>query len=48
MPTLRRLKPGVRIVTHDFALPAVTPRKTVRMKGIDRLHHLFAYRTPLE
>jgi SAM-dependent methyltransferase len=48
MPTLLRLKPGVRIVSHDFALPAVTPRKTVRMKGIDRQHHLFAYRTPLE
>jgi hypothetical protein len=48
MPRLLRLKPGVRIVCHDFGLPEVKPCKTTRMKGIDRLHHLFAYRTPLD
>ena len=47
MPTLLRLKPGVRIVCHDFWLPDTTPIKVTRIKGIDRRHHLFAYRTPL-
>jgi SAM-dependent methyltransferase len=48
MPRLRKLKRGVRIVTHSFQLPGIAPYKVARVKTPEgRSHELFAYRTPL-
>jgi len=48
MPRLRRLKPGVRIVSHSFELPGVKACKTARVKCPDGYSHdIFVYRTPL-
>ncbi|MCH8830079.1 MAG: PQQ-binding-like beta-propeller repeat protein [Planctomycetes bacterium] len=49
MPQFAKLKPGSRIVSHQFKIPGVKPSKVVTVKsattGID--HQLFLYKTPL-
>jgi SAM-dependent methyltransferase len=48
MPRLRKLRRGVRVVSHSFELPGVEPYKVARIKAPDGHHHLiYAYRTPL-
>jgi len=49
IPQLEKLKPGSRIVSHDFDMRGVTPEKEVRVPckdGFDRTVYL--WRTPLK
>jgi SAM-dependent methyltransferase len=39
----KTLKPGTRIVAHDFAFPNWKPEQTVNFKGPNREHRLFLY-----
>jgi len=50
MPKLKVLKPGVRIVSHQFRLPGVTTAGVWTGKSSEdgREHELFLYRTPLQ
>jgi tRNA G37 N-methylase Trm5 len=51
IPQLEKLKPGSRIVSHDFDMKGVKPKKTitVRSTGPDgREHTLYLWVTPLE
>lgn len=48
MPRLRKLKRGVRVVSHRFELPGVQPYKVARIKLSSGYEHfIYAYRTPL-
>lgn len=50
IPRLKALKPGVRIVSHEYDLPGYVPEKTVRLAlgGDDgRVHTVYMWRTPL-
>ena len=48
MPRLRRLRWGVRVVSHNFKLPGTAPYKVARVKAPDgSTHEIFAYRSPL-
>ncbi len=47
IPQLEQLKPGSRIVSHDFAMKGVTPRKVVKVAGPRREHTLYLWVTPL-
>ncbi|NOZ39621.1 MAG: methyltransferase domain-containing protein [Planctomycetes bacterium] len=49
-PRLKQLKPGSRIVSHQFPIPGVVPRKTLRLvsKEDGHRHVLFLYVTPLQ
>jgi len=51
MPQLARLKPGSRIVSHDFAMRGARPSKVVRMKapdyrGHEREHIIYLWTVP--
>jgi SAM-dependent methyltransferase len=51
MPQLARLKPGSRIVSHDFAMRGAKPSKVVRMKapdyrGHEREHIIYLWTVP--
>src|SRR5262245_62989716 len=51
IPQLEKLKPGSRIVSHDFDMKGIKPKKTVtvRSTGPDgREHTLYLWITPLE
>ncbi|MEX0676412.1 MAG: 50S ribosomal protein L11 methyltransferase [Pirellulales bacterium] len=47
IPQLEKLKPGSRIVSHDFDMDGVKPEKTVTVKGPTREHTVYLWRTPL-
>jgi SAM-dependent methyltransferase len=49
LPQLRRLKPGSRIVSHQFGIPGVSPDKTVTVTSEEdgREHTIHLWRTPL-
>jgi len=48
-PQLERLKPGSRIVSHEFAMRGVRPRRVLTMSSADgRDHKLYLWVTPLE
>lgn len=42
---LRELRPGTRIVAHDFALPGWPPEKTVDLR-LDRLRRVYLWTVP--
>ena len=42
---LRELRPGTRIVSHDFALPDWTPERTVEVP-VDRNRRVYLWRVP--
>jgi len=44
IPQLMKCKPGTRIVSHDFDMRGVRPRKVIQMEG----HTIFLWVTPLE
>ena len=51
MPQLARLKPGARIVSHDFPMRGARPSKVVRMKapdyrGHEREHIIYLWTVP--
>jgi SAM-dependent methyltransferase len=49
IPQLEKLKPGCRIVSHDFDMQGVRPKKVVTLTpGEDREHRIFLWITPLE
>ena len=50
IPQLEKLKPGSRIVSHDFSMAGVKPEKVVELKsnGDGVSHTLYFWRTPLK
>ena len=49
IPQLKKLKPGSRIVSHDFAMKGVEPDKVVKVKSQDGNEHtVFLWTTPLK
>jgi SAM-dependent methyltransferase len=54
VPQLRRLRPGARIVSHDFGFGALRPERVLRVQGPEydgaaawRTHELLLWRAPL-
>lgn len=50
VPRLERLAPGSRIVSHQFSMPGVRPRKVIHVRSKeDKLDHpVYLWVTPLE
>src|SRR5207249_357247 len=50
IPQLEKLKPGSRIVSHDFDMKGVKPKKTIMVKSTEdgRERHVHLWVTPLE
>ena len=51
IPQLEKLKPGSRIVSHDFDMRGVTPDQVVQVAGDDGLsygHTVYLWTTPLK
>lgn len=50
IPQLQKLKPGSRIVSHDFRMKGVKPDKVVRMKSREdgQRHTIYLWTTPLK
>ena len=53
IPQLEKLKPGCRIVSHDFDMRGVKPKKVERIttkddNGTEREHTIYLWTTPLE
>jgi tRNA A58 N-methylase Trm61 len=49
IPQLEKLKPGSRIVSHDFNMEGVKPKQVVTMDGDDgREHTIYLWVAPLE
>jgi SAM-dependent methyltransferase len=49
IPQLKKLKPGSRIVSHDFRMKGVKPDMMVRLSGDDgKTHKVFLWTTPLK
>ena len=49
IPQLEKLKPGSRIVSHDFNMKGVKPDKIVKIKSEDgRSHKIFLWTAPLK
>jgi uncharacterized protein (TIGR03000 family) len=50
IPQLEKLKPGSRIVSHDFDMQGVKPKQVVKVtpKDSDREHTIYLWVTPLE
>ena len=55
IPQLEKLKPGSRIVSHDFDMEGVDPEKTWTVMAIDhrppakdREHYVYLWKTPLK
>lgn len=50
IPQLEKLKPGSRIVSHDFRMKGVKPDKVVRLNSNEdsREHKIFLWTTPLK
>jgi SAM-dependent methyltransferase len=44
---LRELRPGARIVSHDFPMGDWRPDRTVRVQGPDREHTLYLWSIPI-
>jgi SAM-dependent methyltransferase len=45
-PQVKKLKPGTRIVAHDFAFPNWKADVTVDFQGPARIHHLYMWTVP--
>lgn len=50
LPQLKRLKPGARVVSHDFGLPGIETAKTVELTNADgeRTKVLYLWVAPLD
>jgi tRNA G37 N-methylase Trm5 len=48
IPQLDKLKPGCRIVSHDFNMEGVRPKREITFAGPSRDHRIFLWVTPLE
>jgi outer membrane protein assembly factor BamB len=48
LPKLNQLAPGTRVVSHQFEIPGVKPKKTVELRTPDgELHTIYLYTVPL-
>lgn len=48
IPQLEKLKPGARVVSHDFDMRGIKPTKIVKVRGPARNHTVYLWRTPLQ
>ncbi len=48
IPQLDKLKPGCRIVSHDFPMAGVRPKREETLNANGREHRVFLWMTPLE
>jgi SAM-dependent methyltransferase len=48
IPQLEKLKPGARIVSHQFDMKGVKPKKTVEVNVDGRSHTVYLWTVPLE
>lgn len=50
IPQLKKLKPGSRIVTHEYAIEGIAEETSVTMKSLEDgvKHYLYLYKTPLK
>jgi hypothetical protein len=50
IPQLAKMKPGSRIVSHDFDMKGVKPKKTIMVKSVEdgRERPIYLWVTPLE
>lgn len=48
IPQLEKLKPGSRIVSHDFDMRGVTPDKVVELNEDGESHTIYLWTTPLK
>jgi SAM-dependent methyltransferase len=48
IPQLEKLKPGTRILSHDFDMRGVQPDQVVQVQGEGREHTLYLWTTPLK
>jgi len=48
IPQLDKLKPGCRIVSHDFDMKGVRPKQEVSVNANGRDHRVYLWITPLE
>lgn len=48
VPQLEKLKPGSRIVSHDFKMGDIKPDETKTVKGPDREHTIYLWTVPLK
>ena len=48
IPQLEKLKPGSRIVSHDFPMKGVKPKQVINMDADGREHTIYLWVTPLE
>jgi precorrin-6B methylase 2 len=48
IPQLEKLKPGSRIVSHDFDMKGVKPDKVITVKAGGRDHTVYLWTTPLK
>lgn len=48
IPQLEKLKPGSRIVSHDFDMRGVKPDKVVEVEGPSRKHTIYLWTVPLK
>ncbi len=47
IPQLQKLKPGSKIVSHDFAMAGVKPKKVVKVEAPDREHTVYLWEAPI-
>lgn len=47
IPQLEKLKPGAKIVSHDFDMRGIKPKKVVKVNGPLREHTVYLWETPL-
>ena len=50
MPKFEKLKPGTRIVSHQFEIPNVPPDKTIIVESVETgaRHAIYLWTTPLK
>lgn len=48
LPKLKKLRPGSRIVSHDFTIDGIKPKQVVEMKVDGGLRTIYCWQTPLE
>jgi SAM-dependent methyltransferase len=48
LPQLERMKPGSRIVSHDFDIAGVVPEQVVRLDVDGKPHSIYFYELPLK
>ncbi len=47
IPQLEKLKPGARVVSHDFVMGGIKPTKIAKVRGPTRDHTVYLWRAPL-